>query len=51
LQSDGVPVRLRALVPVVVVDDVPVWVAGHRVCAGAVAEPGEPAVVLEVVPA
>ncbi len=49
LQSDGVPVRLRPLVPVVVVDDVPVWVAGHRVCARALAEPGEPAVVLEVV--
>jgi tRNA(Ile)-lysidine synthase len=51
LQSDGVPARLRPLVPVVIVDDVPVWVAGHRVCAGALAEPGQPAVVLEVFPA
>jgi tRNA(Ile)-lysidine synthase len=51
LQSDGVPARLRAQVPVVVVDQVPVWVAGHRASAGALAEPGAPAVVLEVVPA
>ncbi len=51
LQSDGVPARLRPLVPVVLVDDVPVWVAGHRVCAGALAAHGAPAVVLEVVPA
>jgi len=51
LQSDGVPARLRPRVPVVVVDQVPVWVAGHRASAGALAEPGAPAVVLEVVPA
>jgi tRNA(Ile)-lysidine synthase len=51
LQADGVPARLRAQVPVVVVDEIPVWVCGHRVSAGALAGPGEPAVVLEVLPA
>lgn len=51
LQADGVPARLRAQVPVVVVDEIPIWVAGHRVAAGALAGPGEPAVVLEVLPA
>ncbi len=51
LQSDGIPAVLRPHVPVVVVDDVPVWVAGHRVDHGALAPPGESAVVLEVVPA
>jgi tRNA(Ile)-lysidine synthetase-like protein len=51
LQADGVPARLRAQVPVIVVDDIPVWVAGHRASAGALASPGEPAVVLEVLPA
>jgi tRNA(Ile)-lysidine synthetase-like protein len=48
LQADGIPARLRAQVPVVVADDIPVWVAGHRASAGALAGPGEPAVVLEV---
>jgi tRNA(Ile)-lysidine synthase len=51
LRSDGVPAPLRTRVPVIVVDEVPVWVAGHRVAAGALAVPGEPAIVLEVVPA
>jgi len=51
LQADGVPARLRAKVPVVVVDEVPVWVAGHRASADALAGPGRPAVVLEVLPA
>ncbi len=51
LQSEGVPAPLRARVPVIVVDDVPIWVAGHRFAAGALAAPGEPAIVLEVVPA
>ena len=51
LQQDGVPARLRTQVPVVVADEIPVWVAGHRVSAGALAGPGEPAVVLEVLPA
>jgi len=51
LQADGVPARLRAQVPVVVADEIPVWVAGHRVAADALARPGEPAVVLEVAPA
>jgi tRNA(Ile)-lysidine synthetase-like protein len=50
LQADGVPARLRAQVPVVVVDDSPVWVAGHRASADALAGPGHPAVVLEVLP-
>ncbi len=50
LQADGVPARLRAQVPVVVVDEVPVWVAGHRASADALAGPGHPAVVLEVLP-
>ena len=51
LQSDGVPAPLRGRVPVVVADEVPIWVAGHRVAAHALAAPGAPAVVLEVVPA
>jgi tRNA(Ile)-lysidine synthetase-like protein len=51
LQSDGVPAPLRARVPVVVVDEVPIWVAGHRIASGVLAAPGEPAIVLEVVPA
>lgn len=51
LQSDGVPAPLRARVPVIVVDEVPIWVAGHRIAAGVLAAPGEPAIVLEVVPA
>jgi tRNA(Ile)-lysidine synthase len=51
LQSDGVPAPLRGRVPVVVADEVPIWVAGHRVAAGVLADPGAPAVVLEVVPA
>ena len=51
LQADGVPARLRTQVPVVVADGIPVWVAGHRASAGALAGPGQPAVVLEVLPA
>jgi len=51
LQAGGVPARLRAQVPVVVVDEVPVWVAGHRASSDALAGSGEPAVVLEVRPA
>gem|GEM_PF-2356828 len=51
LQADGVPAVRRPHVPVIVVDDVPVWVAGHRVDHGVLASPGESAVVLEVVPA
>jgi len=50
LQADGVPARLRTQVPVVVVDEIPVWVAGHRASATALAGPGQPAVVLEVLP-
>lgn len=49
LADRGVPARLRPLVPVVEHDGRPVWVAGHRADAAALAAPGEPATVLEVV--
>jgi tRNA(Ile)-lysidine synthetase-like protein len=48
LADRGVPARLRPLVPVVERDGRPVWVAGHRADAAALATPGEPATVLEV---
>lgn len=49
LAGHGVPARLRPFVPVVERDGHPVWVAGHRADAAALAAPGEPATVLEVV--
>ncbi|MCC6830050.1 MAG: tRNA lysidine(34) synthetase TilS [Thermoleophilia bacterium] len=48
LADRGVPARLRPLVPVIELDGRPVWVAGHRADAAALAAPGEPATVLEV---
>jgi len=51
LAADGVPARLRPLVPVVERDGRPLWVAGHRADPGALAAPGEDAMVLEVVTA
>ncbi len=50
LQAAGVPARHRPAVPVVASADRVLWVAGHRVSADALADPGEPAVNLLVVP-
>jgi tRNA(Ile)-lysidine synthetase-like protein len=51
LADRGVPARLRHLVPVVVCDGRPLWVAGHRADAASLAAPGEPALLLEALPA
>ena len=51
LQAAGVPARQRPAVPVVATADRVLWVAGHRASADALADPGEPAVNLLVVPA
>jgi tRNA(Ile)-lysidine synthase len=50
LGAAGVPARLRPRVPVVVAGERVVWVAGHRAAPDLLAAPGEPAVVLELLP-
>jgi tRNA(Ile)-lysidine synthetase-like protein len=51
LAEAGVPLHLRAEVPVVVAGERVVWVAGHRADAELAAAPGEAATILGVGPA